>query len=47
MLKRYNSRKIAVLILLALPVGDIGLHSQQLILHQLHSLIRRHWQDID
>ena len=44
---RNGGREIVVLVLLALPVGDVSLHAQQLVLHGPDSLIRRHGDIVD
>ena len=44
---RYNGRKVIVGVLPALPVGDIGLHAQQAVLHFTHRLVRGHRNNVD
>ena len=44
---RYNGRKVIVGVLPALPVGHIGLHTQQAVLHLPHRLIGRDRDDIN
>ena len=40
-------REVVVHVLLALPVGDIGLNAEQPLLHLFHRLIGRYRNDID
>ena len=42
-----NGRKVIVSVLPALPVGHIGLHTQQAILHLPHRLVGRDRDDVD
>ena len=44
---RYNGRKVIVGVLPALPVGHIGLHTQQAVLHLPHRLIGRNRDDVN
>ena len=44
---RYNGRKVIVGVLPALPVGHIGLHTQQAVLHLPHRLVGRNRDDVD
>ena len=43
----HNCGKIVVAVLPALPVGHIGLHTQQAILHLPHRLVGRDRDDVD
>ena len=43
----HNRGKIVVAVLSALPVGHIGLHAQQAVLHLPHRFIRGHRNDVD
>ena len=42
-----NGRKVIVGVLPALPVGHIGFHTQQAVLHLPHRLVRRDRDDVD
>ena len=44
---RYNGRKVIVGVLPALPVGHIGLHTQQAVLHLPHRLVGRDRDNVD
>ena len=44
---RYNGGEVIVRVLPALPVGHIGLHTQQAVLHLSHRLIGRDRDDVD
>ena len=43
----HNRGKIVVAVLSALPVGHIGLHAQQAVLHLPHRFIRGHRNNVD
>ena len=43
----HNRGKIVVAVLSALPVGHIGFHTQQAVLHLPHRFIRGHWNNVD
>ena len=43
----HNCGKIVVAVLSALPVGHIGLHAQQAVLHLPHRLVGRDRDDVD
>ncbi|MNP77885.1 hypothetical protein D3C76_1754010 [compost metagenome] len=42
----HDSRKVIVLILPALPVGNVGFHAQQTIFHLTDCFICRNWNDV-
>ena len=42
-----NGRKVIVSVLPALPVGHIGLHTQQAVLHLPYRFVRGHRDDVD
>ena len=44
---RHDSRKVLVAVLPPLPVGDVRLHAEQLVLHLAHRFVRRHGDHID
>ena len=44
---RDNGGKVIVAVLPALPVGDVGFHAQQPVLHLLHRLVRGDWDNVD
>ena len=44
---RHNRGEIVVAVLAALPVGHVGLHAQQAVLHLPHRFIRGHRNNVD
>ena len=43
----HHSREVVVGVLAALPVGDVGLHTQQAVFHLPHGLIRGNRHNVD
>ena len=44
---RHNSREVLVAVLPPLPVGDVRLHAEQLVLHLAHRFVGRHRDHVD
>ena len=44
---RHNSREVLVAVLPALPVGNVGFHTEELVLHLAHGFVGRHGDHVN